>query len=271
MFRRFGASLEWLFERIELREKTMGEIRNNEQLEEREKNQMLKAKRMKSIVEVLEDVEVLVDTHFFNQFSETKSSLFLKRVISNQSSLDMKVFKRTWRTLNCSPKTMKIIREIQENLLCVGKRKEMITKQKTESKCWCSNAGMLLNAKHIVSCRKVSGEINNRHDIVVNILLNNVLVQRGLITHEQKWEDRKMVKSARDEITIGTEHRVSDKWKRKGRVAGAKLKQDLVLLRRDAGDQWRKVVVDVKITTTDMCKAFIEKDEKYREWATFET
>ena len=31
-------------------------------------------------------------------------------------------------------------------------------------------------------CRKVSGEITARHDIVVNIFLNNILVQRGLIT-----------------------------------------------------------------------------------------
>ena len=35
-------------------------------------------------------------------------------------------------------------------------------------------------------CKKVSAEINSRHDIVVNILLNNILVQRGLITHEQR-------------------------------------------------------------------------------------
>ena len=50
-----------------------------------------------------------------------------------------------------------------------------------------------------------------------------------------------------------------------------KLKPDLVWLRRDSGE-WRKVVVDVKITSTDdMNKAFKEKDEKYREWATRET
>ena len=42
-------------------------------------------------------------------------------------------------------------------------------------------------------------------------------------------------------------------------------------LRRDSGD-WRKVVVDVKVTSTDnMTEAFKEKDDKYREWATKET
>ena len=53
--------------------------------------------------------------------------MFLKKVIA-QSVVDMRLFYKTWRTLNCSPKTMKVIREIQENLLCVGKRRELITK-----------------------------------------------------------------------------------------------------------------------------------------------
>ena len=43
-------------------------------------------------------------------------------------------------------------------------------------------------------------------------------------------------------------------------------------LRRNTGDKWKKVVVDVKITSTDqMNKAFKEKDDKYREWATKDT
>ena len=51
--------------------------------------------------------------------------------------------------------------------------------------CWCSKTGIPLNSKHIISCcKKVSGEIKIHHDIVVNILLNNVLKQRGLISHE---------------------------------------------------------------------------------------
>ena len=121
---------------------------------------------------------------------------------------------------------MKVISEIQENLLCVGRRKELITK--IEAKCRCSKTGALLNAKHIIGCcKKVNAEINARHDIIVNILLNNILKQRGLITHEQKWEDRKMVRTTSDEIIIGTEHWVSDDWRVRGRVAGAKLKPDL--------------------------------------------
>ena len=111
----------------------------------------------------------------------------------------------------------------------------------------------------------MSAEINARHDIVVNILLNNILVQRGLISHEQKWEERKMVKTAHDEITIGTEHWRSEEWKGKGRITGAKLKPDLVWLRCDSGGDWRKVVADVKITSTEkMNEAFNEKDDKYR-------
>ena len=148
----------------------------------------------------------------------------------------------------------------------------MITKKRAETTCFFSKTGLPLNANHIVSCcKRVSSEINNRHDIVVNILLINILIQRGLVTHEQKWEDRKMVKTPTDEITIGTEHWRSEEWRDKGRVAGAKLKPDLVWLRCDSGD-WRKVVVDVKVTSTDkMNVAFKEKDEKYREWTTKET
>ena len=111
----------------------------------------------------------------------------------------------------------------------------MIAKKSVKTKCWCSKSGLTLNAKHIISCcRKVAGEINSRHDLVVNILFINILIKRGLITNEQKWEDRKMVKTARDEIAIGTEHWRSEEWKDKGRVAGAKLKPDLVWLRCDA-------------------------------------
>ena len=94
---------------------------------------------------------------------------------------------------------------------------------------------LALSAKHISCCKKVSGEISARHDTVVEILLNNILVQRGLIAHEQKWEDRKPVKTPTDEITVGTEHPRSDKWNNNGRVAGAKLKPDLVWLRRVSG------------------------------------
>ena len=96
-------------------------------------------------------------------------------------------------------------------------KEKLITKKKAETICWCSKAGPALNAKHIISCcKRVSCEINARHDIVVNILLNNILVQRGLISHEQKLEDRKTVRTAKDEITVGTEHPRSDELKGKG-------------------------------------------------------
>ena len=59
----------------------------------------------------------------------------------------------------------------------MGKRKELITKKRIESTCSCSRTRAQLNARHIVSCcKRVNAEINNRHDIVVNILLNNILV-----------------------------------------------------------------------------------------------
>ena len=76
------------------------------------------------------------------------------------------------------------------------------------------------------------------------------------------------MRTPRDEITVGTEHWRSDEWKDKGRVSGAKLKPDLVWVQREASGQWRKVVVDVMVTSTEkMNEAFKEKDEKYREWA----
>ena len=50
------------------------------------------------------------------------------------------------------------------------------------------------------------------------------------------------------------------------------LKPDLVWMRRDSGGHWRKVVVDVKVTSTDQLNdAFKEKDDKYRKWATEES
>ena len=72
---------------------------------------------------------MLIDIHFFNEFHDTKSSIFLKRVIENQGWIEIRLFKRTWMSLNCTPKTMKIIREIQENLLCVGRMNELIMKK----------------------------------------------------------------------------------------------------------------------------------------------
>ena len=71
-------------------------------------------------------------------------------------------------------------------------------KRRAEPVCWRSKTGMTLNVKHTVSCfRRVRCEINARHDNVVNVLLNNILIQRGVIAHEQKWDERKTVKTIR--------------------------------------------------------------------------
>ena len=170
---------------------------------------------MKSINEVLEEVGELIDTHFFNEFTETRSSTFLKRVLENQRCLDLRLLKKTWRSLICTQKTMKVLREIQENLLCVGKRKELITKKRTQTACFCSRTGVQLNAKHIVSCcKKVSAEINARHDIIVNILLNDILTQR-IDFQRTEVGGQEDGETARDEITIGTKHWRSDEWKEK--------------------------------------------------------
>ena len=78
--RRFGASLEWFMERIQMRDEEIEALGLNDEVEERENDKVVRAKRMKSIDGVLEEVGVLTDTHFFNEFSETKSSsLFLKK------------------------------------------------------------------------------------------------------------------------------------------------------------------------------------------------
>ena len=128
--RRFGVSLEWLTGRILLRDEEIEKAGKDEQIEERAKKEKLQAMKMKSIDDVLEEVECVVDLHFFDEFCLTKSSSFLKKVMENRNMIDWRLFEKTWRSLNCSPKTLKVIREIQENLLCVGKRKELIAKKR---------------------------------------------------------------------------------------------------------------------------------------------
>ena len=81
--KRFDASLEWLMERIVLREE-MEKIRHDDEIEEREKNQKLKAMKMRSINELIEDVRVLIDIHYFDEFSRTKSSIFLKKRLTTR-------------------------------------------------------------------------------------------------------------------------------------------------------------------------------------------
>ena len=116
---------------------------------------------------------------------------------------------------------MKVIREVPDHLLSVGKWKALKMKKTVEEKCWCSKSGLQLNAKHIISCcKKVSSENNAHHDIVVNILLNNTQVHRGLITNKQKWEDRKMVRTPNDvnhsrdgALTVGrVEQKMPGRW-----------------------------------------------------------
>ena len=58
-------------------------------------------------------------------------------------------------------------------------------------------------------------------------------------------------------------------WKKKDSVVGVSLKPNLVWQHLVSTGQWKKVVVDVKVTSTeDMGKAFKEKDEKSSEWVT---
>ena len=84
---------------------------------------MLRARRRKSIDDVLEEVEVLIDSHFFNEFEEIKSSSFVLKVITNKSVIDLNIYKRTRRSPNCTPNKKKAIQEIQENLPLVCKRR----------------------------------------------------------------------------------------------------------------------------------------------------
>ena len=62
VLRRFDASIEWLSERIAQRDEEIERIKGDAQMEGREKSEKLKAMKMKSIADVLEEVEVLVDT-----------------------------------------------------------------------------------------------------------------------------------------------------------------------------------------------------------------
>ena len=44
------------------------------------------------------------------------------------------------------------------------------------------------------------------------------------------------------------------------------------MLRHGQGGKWRRVVVDVKVTSTeDLNKAFKEKDDKYQKWTATDT
>ena len=77
VLKRFDASLEWLMGRIKMRDEEMDKIRRDAGIRESEKKQLLSSMRIQSINDVLVEVETLTDTHFFNEFSETETSLFL--------------------------------------------------------------------------------------------------------------------------------------------------------------------------------------------------
>ena len=172
-------------------------------------NQMFRSERIKGVPLCLEwKSSMSLTSPMCVPHLRNKVLAVLKMVISNRRVINVRLFKKTLRTLNCSPKTLKVVLEIQVNPICDGRRREMNTKKKTWTTCWRRNTGMPLSRtqKHIISCcKKVSAEVGARHDIVVNVLLNkNILVQRGLIAHEQRWEQRKTIRTSRDErfITI---------------------------------------------------------------------
>ena len=70
----------------------MENIRQNQAMDDREKNQMLQAKNMKSIANVLQEVEAVIDIHFFDEFLKTKASTFLKKAMENQGTIDLTLF-----------------------------------------------------------------------------------------------------------------------------------------------------------------------------------
>ena len=76
VLKRFDASLEWLVEMVSLCEEEMDKIRGSEEIQKHEKDQMMKVKRIQSIKEVLEEVEVLIDTHFFNDLPKPSRRSF---------------------------------------------------------------------------------------------------------------------------------------------------------------------------------------------------
>ena len=151
---------------------------------------------------MLEEVDVLIDAHSFNEFRETKSSLFLKKVIENQNVIDMRLRKMIWRKLHKALKTMTGIMGSRRNSSALAGEESRPQRRMRLSAFAASRDCLSMQSTSRAAAENVSGEINTRNEIVVNIMSNNILIQRGLIAHEQKWEDRKMVKTARDEITI---------------------------------------------------------------------
>ena len=89
----------------DMRDEEMDAIKEYRKMELHDKVQLLRAKRIGRVEDVLEEVSVLIDSHFDNEFTETKSSAFLNAT-ANQNLIDSHLFKRTWTSLNCTPKTL---------------------------------------------------------------------------------------------------------------------------------------------------------------------
>ena len=148
----------------------------------------------------------------------------------------------------------------------------MITKKRSDMKCRCSKAGHALYDRNIISsCKKSEWRDFISHGIAVNILLNNILVQRGFVTNEQKWEDRKIVRTAKDEISVGTEHWRSEEMKDNWLISGIKQRQDLfdIVLTLDAMEEGFFDVIDT--SAKEMRNVFSENDENKGKQTTTET
>ena len=74
--------------------KDFEKIGRNGEIEDRELDHILGARRMRSIDEVLEEVEMLVDTHF-DEFSGNKKLIVSEKRSSrtNQGSIEMRLLK----------------------------------------------------------------------------------------------------------------------------------------------------------------------------------
>ena len=105
--------------------------------------------KMKSIAEVLQEVRVLIDTHFFDEFSGKV----------------LRVFETSGRKPKCDRhETPQEDLELSELLTedfggnqgdpgkypLRRKEKEVATQKRTETVCWC-RSGAQLNAKHIIA------------------------------------------------------------------------------------------------------------------------
>ena len=99
---------------------------------------MIGAKRLKSIADVLEEVDVLNDTHFFDQFYEKKSKKFLKNVVENQNTIDISLLRKSRRSLNCTPKNNESDHGDPGKPPLRWEEERIDHQEKADTKCWCS-------------------------------------------------------------------------------------------------------------------------------------